>query len=254
MEKMESISTIITAYDQHDITVEHVKGCLNSELVPNEIVVVNDGGSPDLLDMLKEIPHPHAKMIYARVTEDIPWNQQGARNLGVWLSTGSLLAMEDNDHIPDKNFYRESSTILANKEKGYIVPRVRAVVELDDIKNKPQEDWRILKTRGKAIIISMCRRELMIDTKGYDEDFSGRYGWEIPEWEARIKEAGAEIICNGRYFTIHNAYSRMEDREHDGRQFKMDPINYHHSRRSMRNKRTQNPGGILRFNYEIRRF
>lgn len=248
------LSVVISAYDQHEMTVEHVKGCMGSSLVPKEIIVVNDGGDPSLLEMLKDITHRACPIVYARITKDIPWNQQGARNLGVWLSTGKYLAMEDNDHIPDYDFYQQAVDIIEKNEADYIVPRVRGVVEFDDVKSNPKSQWKVIRTRGKAIIIAVCKRELLIDTKVYDESFSGRYGWEIPEWETRIKEAGARIMCSGRYFTIANAYSRMQDREHDGRQFKMDPINYHHSRRSMREKRIQNPNGILNFNYAICRF
>ena len=43
-----TLSIIITAYDQEELTVVHVRECMNSTLLPDEIIVVNDHGDPNL--------------------------------------------------------------------------------------------------------------------------------------------------------------------------------------------------------------
>ena len=86
---MSKLSVLITAFNQHPVTVLHVKESMNSTRVPDEIVVVNDNGTPDLLDMLKEIPRK-CPIHYARINEDILWNYTGARNLAFWISRSWL--------------------------------------------------------------------------------------------------------------------------------------------------------------------
>ena len=126
------VSSLITAYDQNPLTIAHIKGCMNSSLIPSEIIVVNDGGDDSLKEMIKGIPNKKCPIVYARITEDIRWNQNGARNLAVWLSRGDLLAFEDNDHIPQKNFYKDAVTLI---EQGYdrVFVKGRIVVSEEDI-------------------------------------------------------------------------------------------------------------------------
>ena len=104
---MNKISTLISAYNKHDITTSHVRECMNGTLIPDEIIVVNDGGTPDLKDKLMALDKK-TKIIYAEILPPkIPWNYTGARNLGMWLSTGDYISLEDNDHIPDRNYYQD---------------------------------------------------------------------------------------------------------------------------------------------------
>ena len=46
------LSVVITAYDQHPLTVMHVREVMNSTRLPDEIVVVNDGGYYSFLNFL----------------------------------------------------------------------------------------------------------------------------------------------------------------------------------------------------------
>jgi len=112
--KRTELSVIITAYDQHDLTIVHVGECMKSTRIPDEIIVVNDGGTPDLREKLKVLPR-NTKIIYARINEDVPWNYTGARNLGIWLSRGDYISIEDTDHIPHRKFYESALEIFKNQ-------------------------------------------------------------------------------------------------------------------------------------------
>ena len=54
-ENMDTISVIVTAYDQHYVTTDHVREVMKSTLTPYEVIVVNDGGHPSLKGMLGEL-------------------------------------------------------------------------------------------------------------------------------------------------------------------------------------------------------
>lgn len=249
--EMSKLSVIITAYDQHRLTVAHVKNCMLSTYIPKEVIVVNDGGDPTLKEMLKEIPLRSCTIIYAYITQDIPWNQQGARNLGFWLSSGDYIANEDNDHIPGRSFYQGAVDYLDSKEYDIVTVKKRHVVNQEDIFNEEMSDWKTLKCRGRASIISTVRREVISYIKGFDEQFSGHYGWEIPDWVYRTNLCGFKTINDGIYYTPAGVYSREKDRVWDGKRYRMDAVNYHHCRRNSRNGWSQSPIGILNFKFEV---
>ena len=58
-----------------------------------EVIVVDDGSAspPDM----SECPLPYRLF---RILEDRPWNQNGARNLGMWHASGTVL-LTDMDHL-----------------------------------------------------------------------------------------------------------------------------------------------------------
>lgn len=246
------LSVLITAYDQHDLTIAHIKGCMNSDFMPDEIIAVNDGGTDDLKEKIRNIENKKCPIIYAKIIEDIRWNQNGARNLGLFLSRGDIIALEDNDHIPSKTFYRDAMKLIYNGY-DYVFTSKRVVVSLDDILNNPQEDWKPLNNRGEAKIIAIVKREILLGIKGFDEEFCGYYGWDVPDFVDRADRLGVKSASVNYYYTAP-VYSRMNDRGFMGDRPKMEPHNYHLRKRNERNKIIQKEKGILNFKYEVCRF
>jgi len=251
------ISTIITSYDQHLLTVVHVREAMESTRTPDEIIVVNDGGDDSLEQMLADLPK-RCPIIYAKVTKDIPWNQCGARNLGIFLSRGDYICLEDNDHIPTRSFYEEAEKLL---EQGYdkVSPKIRKVVGKEYILSKPMNEWSVHKTRGIAKIISVCKREFLLDIKGFDEQFCGRYGWDVPDFVDRANRRGIKEIAYGAYYVVGDWLSNEEKRVFYGKEkkswaTKMSSVNYHHRRRNVRENRIMSMLGIMSFDYLVKRY
>src|SRR3990167_1324287 len=116
---MARISVVIPAYNRHELTARHVAECLKSTRKPDEIIVVNDGGPENLRDLLLPL-HGDTPIIYARVTEDILWNYNGAVNLGFWIATGDLVAIEDTDHIPLRDTYEKAEKFFEDEKNKHI--------------------------------------------------------------------------------------------------------------------------------------
>jgi len=239
------ISVIIPAYDKQELTIAHIKKCMESSVMPGEIIVVNDGDDPKLLDMIKDIEKIKCPIKYARVTEDIPWNQCGARNLGIFISKGDYLSIEDNDHIPSETYYEEAVNLL--KENDRIIPRTRQIVNMEDIL---KGIFKPTSTRGKTDLTCIITRELAIKLKGYEEKFCGRYGWEAPDWINRINRVGAKTICNGVMYMVIDGLVEKIERPHDGKNFKMERENSWELRRNNKAERKQSTKGIINFNYD----
>lgn len=230
------LSVLISAYNDDELTVVHVRECMESTLMPDEIIVVDDGGELGLKEKLQKL-EMKTKVIYVRILEDIPWNYTGARNLGIWLSTGDFIAVEDNDHIPHKDFYKEASELLESKpEVGKVYSHRRDVIELDDILNKPIEEWNPVGTRIPHQDVSMMRRDVFLKTKGYDERFAGAYGWSSTDWKRRTAKAGIESDNIGFYYVVNSP--------------KTTGLSSRNWQMARRQTEIQSEHGILNFRYE----
>lgn len=240
----EKISVIITAYDKHDLTVVHVRESMISNRIPDEIIVVNDGGSPDLLDKLRNLDFK-CRLVYARINEDIPWNYNGACNLGAWLSTGTLLAFEDNDNIPTSTFYEEALVYLKeNPEIGRVSARNRQIVSLDDILSKDKKDWQVIENIGPNQGTAIIKRDIYTRVKGHDERFCGEYGWMYYEWRRKLlNRAQVKFGSIGSYFYTKDGQTSIPR----GMSVRNASIMRHNSRNNV----LQAPTGILNFTYTV---
>ena len=236
------LSVIIAAYRRHEMTVRHVEECLKSTRVPDEIVVVNDGGDPCLRDMLPR----SGNIIYARIEQDILWNVNGAWNLGVWLSTGDILAIEDTDHIPDRNLYKEGMEAF----DGTIdrLPVRRKIIQIEEL-SKPMEEWIPRKEIGPNQMTSMMTRELYLKLKGQDERFGGNYGYLAMDWHNRYANMRETRNGKGKYY-----WAVFGDEGEPGMNRSMSPINRRIYRENSLRQTCQHPNGILNFTYVYEKF
>lgn len=239
------ISSIVTSYDKPKVTAVHVREVMNSTVLPKEIIVVNDGGDDSLLEMLKALPKK-CPIIYAKIREDIPWNYNGACNLGVWLSSGEILAFEDTDNIPHKDCYQDSLQVLGEyPEVGRVIGRIRHDISSDQLE-KPQEEWEVTGSRGPNQGSYLIRREIYLSLKGQDERFCGRYGWMYYDWRRRLLgKAKTKFSEGGIYYYVTDAQC--------GLSHKNSPQNYGYLRQNTKMEHLHNEHGILNFTYEIER-
>lgn len=220
--------------------------CFKCQRVPDEIIVVNDGGNPNLREMLLSL-HRTCPVTYARISEDILWNYNGAVNLGVWLSTGSVIAIEDTDHIPDPGLYVMALRELERQpDVDRIAPR-RLVVNINDVMTKPMREWQAVKTWGANQMVTIIRRDMYLKLKGQDERFARNYGYMAMDWANRYRTAGIKSAMATYYWAV------IGDEGEPGLKRGMSPENRRFYRENSLYGRTQHPGGILNFMYEYER-
>jgi len=260
---MDKISVVITAYNNHKLTTVHVRECMNSTLVPDEIIVVNDHGTPDLKEMIEKL-EMKTKVIYAYIVEDIPWNYTGARNLGVWLSSGDYIVSEDNDNIPSRTLYEDMYKFLKeNPDYDSVLAGFRPKILLEDALTKPMEEWQP-KGRGAPHDDSfMMRREFYLRMKGYDEQFAGAYAWACTDWRRRRGRANSKFFrIKTPYFTVPKGETKVcmckKSTEERSKTAYCKDCGLLFKRQSYRNyglarKKThiQSPKGILNFSYNF---
>lgn len=235
---MEKISVIISAWNKHEVTVVHVREIMNSTRIPDEIIVVNDGGTPDLKDKLLAL-EKKTKIIYAYILPPkILWNYTGARNLGMFVSRGDFISIEDNDHIPEREYYADCiKAFQEHPEWERLKTHKRHVVSEEDVLTKPYEEWGHMGSRVPHEDVAFNRREVFSKLKGYDERFAGGYGWCSTDLQRRMKRAGI-IIGNAGYQKV--VYSE-----------KTRGLSYRNFKLCRLQQGTQPPNGMINFLYTI---
>ena len=257
------VSVIITAFNTPEITAIHVREAMKSTLVPDEIIVVNDHGNPELKDMLKKLDI-NTRLVYAYIEDDIPWNYTGARNLGVWLSRGDILVSEDSDNIPARTLYEDMLKRLTSKPHVDIVKAGRRpIVSMKDALTKPFEQWEIINNRAAHDDSFMLYRESYLKVRGYDERMAGAYAWACTEWTRRVARAGFVVDrIETPYWTIHKGDTRVceceKSKEERAETIRCKDCGLAFKRLSFRNygiarknEYIQPPEGIINFRYNF---
>jgi glycosyltransferase involved in cell wall biosynthesis len=137
-----------------------------------EIIIVDDGSPDPALDVampgLRECDRPVIS-IY-RITEDRPWHQHAARNLGAHVARGPWLLLTDMDHMLTA---ANADALLKRLGKldpatAYFLHRIEADTGLPTLGRDDQP-----KPHPNSFVMT---RDLYWQAGGYDEDFCGIYG------------------------------------------------------------------------------
>jgi hypothetical protein len=125
-----------------------------------EVVVVDDG-SPTF--PAKEVPRPQGlpQVAIYRITEDIRWNQDAARNIGAHEARASWLLLTDIDHVVPAS----SVTAILGGEWSE-----RSFYTLGRIKFHGGE---VRESHPNSYLMT---KKLYWEIGGHDEDFAGVYG------------------------------------------------------------------------------
>lgn len=156
---MESVFSLLRAYEK---LPEDIRTAVEFVIVDDGSPISYDTGSFDL------------NITWLRINEDIPWNQAGARNLGVTYAKSDKIFITDLDHElpeaafrymincrnPGRNFY-----------KIYRESRENGIIKRGKICNVGDMYY------GHPNTFFMSRARFM-RFFGYDEEFAGNYGAE----------------------------------------------------------------------------
>lgn len=134
------------------------------------------------------LPKSSLNLVLVRITDNIKWNQGGARNLGVQLAKTSKLVLTDLDHIFPEILFKK---MLASRQPKYLNKFIR------------QRDGKSVNAHPNSFF---CTKSLFYKSLGYDEEFSGHYGHDDLFFIEMQKALGTKI----RYFNRVDAVVHTE--------------------------------------------
>jgi hypothetical protein len=134
-------------------------------------VIIVDDGSPEGHAVDASRPEGLPALSIYRVTEDRPWHQHAARNLGAHVAGEGWMLLTDMDHVLAEG---AAAALLKLIRKGklepdaiYMLARIEADTGLPTMQNGYQ------KPHPNSFVVT---RETYWRIGGYDEDFCGVYG------------------------------------------------------------------------------
>lgn len=185
---IESVTSLLREYEQY-----------SPELLDVIQFVIVDDGSPVSYD----IPEFNLNLIWIKINENIPWNQAGARNLGVLYAKSDKIVMTDLDHIIHENTLR----YMADRRNPG-----RTFFKL--YRNSPENPQKIYKGHSNLFFMSRAR---FMRFFGYDEEFAGNYGAEDYRFVKYQKYHGSiqrylskKYLCSERNVNRNKSYHTLE--------------------------------------------
>ena len=166
-------------------------------------VIVVDDGSPE---PAHEVLPKDCRAALYRIETDIPWNRNGARNLGAHVAETDWILQTDIDHLlPVASAGWLVGSFDAVPACWYRFAR-RRIGRADATRQKdaipPEADEGPVKPHVDSYL---CTRELYWRVGGLDEDYSGHLGGSAPFLAKMAAAATCELIKRAplRVYTRH---------------------------------------------------
>lgn len=203
------ISVIIPTYNGFDRLKKTIQSVLDQTFAPAEVIVIDDGST----DRTPEVASMFADRIrYIRTQNG---GQQRARNYGVGLSTGNLIALLDHDDMWDPEYLAEVNALVRSNSVDVTLCNSRTWQEAADggawkdsnrfmrfappgywtrVGANPSSRWTILDRYDYESYVNFhpsqtsmftIRRDLYESLGGFDERMRGS-GMENFEFEMRV--------------------------------------------------------------------
>lgn len=154
------------------------------------VIVIDDGSPEPALDALPS----GCRAAVWRIDVDIPWNRNGARNLGAHVAETEWLLMIDIDHVLPVDDARRLVARPLDPLRWYRFRRFR-VGRADETRRKDALDPESAFGEIKPHIDSyLCHRALYWSVGGYDEDYSGSLGGSAPFLKKLAAAAPCEVL------------------------------------------------------------
>lgn len=126
-----------------------------------------------------------------RVEDDIPWNQPGARNLAM-RHVGGWCYMTDPDYIL---YPEEAQKLFGEIAMARAKERWRGQLEKGNFYHLNSVLYPDGRKLNRPLNIAVLHTEDFWDAGGYDERFSGNYGFDdVPFWRGMREVVGATNV------------------------------------------------------------
>jgi len=234
------VSLIVTTYNWPKALKLVLKSALEQIVLPNEIIVADDGSAETTKKTIQTIAEQSPIPILHAWQEDKGFRAAMARNRAIAMACGEYIVMIDGDMLlhpffikdhldnAEKNRFIQGSRVLLDQE---ITNKILSTGNINLIKKiKYKKNAYRIKPLSKLFLkkslsmrgIKTCNfslfREDIIKVNGFDNTFVG-WGREDSEFVARLYNAGMERknlkFCAIAYHLYHPEHERDALPEND---------------------------------------
>lgn len=155
-------------------------------------VILVDDGSPE---PAHEVLPADSRAALYRVETDIPWNRNGARNLGAHVAETDWILQTDIDHLlPVASAIWLLEHFTADPACWYRFARFRVGCADATRRKDDLPDDAVFGPVKPHVDSYLCTRALYWRVGGYDEDYSGHLGGSAPFLAALATAARCQLI------------------------------------------------------------
>ena len=154
-----------------------------------------DDHSPIKIEIPKDIILNYTLV---RIKDEIPWNQAGARNLGVHFAKSDKIILADLDIVFPEN--------LLDNLINFRIPR-DFIFKFNTISG--------LKEVEPHFNVFYTTKEVFMKSNGVDEEFSGKYGYEDVFFYFLQKALGTKFYRYTFSNIVHREHKNSSERQHN---------------------------------------
>ena len=199
------VSVVIATYNRRGL-LDRCLECLFRQDYPKdqyEIIVVDDGSSDGTKEMV-EGKSSSCGLKYLKHKERR--GQSRAKNLGINHAHGEVIIFIDDDVLCPPQFIREH--LRYHKKYDNIIvdgPAINTDRTDNLFGDKKKRFLAFLDFFGASFITSntSCRKDSLIETGGFDEEFGKKFGWQDRELGFRLRKMGLKRKKNRRAYVFH---------------------------------------------------
>ena len=138
-------SVVIPVYNNPDGLKKVLASLVKQEFPKNEyeIIVVDNGSTDDTLDIAKTFTKNFPDLVQHFVENKIK-SSYAARNTGIKVAKGNVIAFTDSDCIPDKNWLIEGYKSLIQNDVSMVAGKIKFT-----FKNSKPNIWEYFDAAGK---------------------------------------------------------------------------------------------------------
>ena len=222
MENIKSnVTIIIPCYNDGQYIIEALQSIYNQTLLPEEIIVVDDGSNSETKKILKSINHPLVQIIYQENK-----GVSAARNLAISLAQTDYIVNLDADDYYESTFIEKAVLLLnSNKEIMAVSSYCRIfknniTIEIIKPSGGMLKDFIVINN-GRAS--TMFRKKCWRVAGGFDEKMQDGYeDWEF--WIAILKQGGTvhiikEVLSHYRIKKVSRDQKALKNYDFELRQY-----------------------------------
>ncbi len=240
-------SLIISTYNWPDALNLCLKSCLRQTILPNEIIIADDGSKKETKNLVEKYVAEFPNLIQYIWQEDIGFRLSRIRNKAILASKSDYIIQIDGDVILDKFFIEDHLTIA--EEKYFVcgsratLPEEYSKVVLKKKTIKPNRlkiplshflnSFRIpfftkkMANRyqeGKLLSLRGCNmsfwRKDIVAINGYNENYQG-WGHEDAEMVVRLHNVGIKKKYLKFGGIVYHIYHKINIKENEAKNFEM---------------------------------